>query len=188
MRTDLKEYYNWTDNRVDPNSQDFANVLAWLTSNGAPKPTWFKLMLLGRGLPGVNLPPDPLMFQFPDRPNPDDAALVMNAPGVLLMELGLQKNELQYEPPAAPAPLPPPPLPQPSNPVGDLENSLIVTANEIIPEKHLPAPGDVLGNGALYSDARGSFAKVVKPSPFGAMAYWVRTDNIPQGTSVPVEF
>lgn len=112
-RTDLTKLYNWTDNRPDVNSPDFANVLKWLSEHGAPTPTVVEIALDPTGwvFPGAGaFPGSIIMLNFAGDPLPHDAAQVLNSPGVLLKELGLSSGgDLNYTPPGIPVPEPPKP-------------------------------------------------------------------------------
>lgn len=192
MRTDISQPYNWTDNRVDPNSQDFQNVMAWIGAHSYPAPKASYLMLGGRGV-ALNLPPDPLYLTFPGISYPVDATLVMNDPASTLNMLdSIAKWNLAelspYTPPSPPATPPPAPVPQPDNPVGSLMNELIAEGNSVvIPEKRRRATGDRSPAGAVYpvpeAPGQPQFRLVDHPTPFGDVTYWARIDNIPAGAT-----
>ena len=104
-RTDLPKLYNWTDNRPDPNSQDYREVMAWLSAHGAPAPQFATIAIDAAGWPYPEqgpIPPSIPVLIFPGDLVPHDAALVLNSPGVVLVELGLEPNVLNYAAPTAP--------------------------------------------------------------------------------------
>lgn len=113
MRTDLASPYDWTTNRPDENSKDFKNVMNWLVAHGAPRPDVLQIALDPTGwiFPGSGtFPGSIMMLNFAGDPLPHDAAQVLNSPGVLLKELGLSPGgDINYAPPAPPAPAPVPP-------------------------------------------------------------------------------
>jgi len=112
MRTDLSKPYNWTDRRPDGTSEDYRNVIAWLTAHGAPTPTLIQIPLDQTGWAGIfgagAFPGTIPMLAFPGDPLPHDAALVLNSPGVILKELGITRDDIEYHPPSLTLPTPAP--------------------------------------------------------------------------------
>ncbi len=176
MRNDLAKPYDWLVNRPDPNSQDFKDVMAWLATFGVPANPKISYIVLSAGgfqaaIDGVN--PGPILqLTFDGYAIPMDGALVLNAPGVVVMMLGLDKgNTPLYTPPAPPAPDMPAPPSQPANPVGV---PWYTTAQGV--KIFQVATGDTSPAGTLYphnaSPTDSLWIKELIPGPFGNWQDW----------------
>jgi hypothetical protein len=62
----------------------------------------------------------------------------------------------------------PPVTPQPVSPVGPPQGVNAPSGNPM----YYTVTGDILGDGATFNDARGSFVKRVIQTPFGGESYW----------------
>lgn len=167
MRSDLEKFYDQASNQVDINSQDFANVMAYLRSHGMLDPM---VMEEEVGTPlGARFRNIYLIYTDPQRPPLRMLAyLVMNRPqGAVVdyqMWAGLKVAiPEEYAPPVKPVVI--------SNPVPK-----VLVGGLMFGNAYYPVAGDDSPNGQKYTDGRGTFTKVKTPSPFGFSVYWTK-DN-----------
>lgn len=164
MRTD-QAAYNWFNNRPDSGSQDFHNVIAWLTAHRAPEPTISYMVLDSQGFPYGGLPEPIMQLTFAGYPTPMDASLVLNSPGVALVMLGLEANMLNYAPPTAPAPRP---IPISGNPVGAATGTVINGKNQYF----FDGQSTPLADGTIFPGPEGDLILQRRDTPFGPWMRW----------------